>query len=301
MAQNLYGPRVRMGNWNEDVYLEEEIMKDFLEKRDQGKLLIQKNRKLKKNLLRPMQLSITEDGYIHYGDKVMLMNPDHPALEEAGMFQRGDLSLCMAPDEIKVQLNDDFQVPCDVTAVEARQPVGRNTFVVLSAGKDATGQVVRYGQDFCLGLTGGFEDKMLYLSSDHKTLLKSSKKSWLQEVYLTNEVSHLNRWQAAFLEPQLRLEFEGFPVHANEKLVIYHRYTNRALVAHRHLFLRTYFGKEVEIAAHTYLDSQRVEKPKNIWIFVTGNPRDESATMLDMAKPRAEDTRAIEKAMGLDT
>lgn len=23
MAQNLYGPRVRMGNWNEDVYLEE--------------------------------------------------------------------------------------------------------------------------------------------------------------------------------------------------------------------------------------------------------------------------------------
>lgn len=23
MAQNLYGPRVRMGNWNEDIYLEE--------------------------------------------------------------------------------------------------------------------------------------------------------------------------------------------------------------------------------------------------------------------------------------
>lgn len=23
MAQNLYGPGVRMGNWNEDVYLEE--------------------------------------------------------------------------------------------------------------------------------------------------------------------------------------------------------------------------------------------------------------------------------------
>lgn len=52
----------------------------------------------------------------------------------------------------------------------------------------------------------------LYLSSDHKTLLRSAKKSWLQEVHLTDEVSHLARWQATFLDPQLRLEHEGFPV-----------------------------------------------------------------------------------------
>lgn len=42
--------------------------------------------------------------------------------------------------------------------------------------------------------------------------MKSSKRSWLQEVTLTDEVSHLNCWQAAFLDPQLRLEYEGFPV-----------------------------------------------------------------------------------------
>ena len=30
MAQNLYGPRVRIGNWNEDVYLEEvKIVSNF--------------------------------------------------------------------------------------------------------------------------------------------------------------------------------------------------------------------------------------------------------------------------------
>lgn len=50
------------------------------------------------------------------------------------------------------------------------------------------------------------------MSSDHRTLLKSSKRSWLQEVYLTDEVSYLNCWQAAFPDPQLRLEYEGFPV-----------------------------------------------------------------------------------------
>lgn len=42
--------------------------------------------------------------------------------------------------------------------------------------------------------------------------MKSSVKSWLQEVTLTDEVTHLNCWQAAFLDPQLRLEYEGFPV-----------------------------------------------------------------------------------------
>ena len=52
----------------------------------------------------------------------------------------------------------------------------------------------------------------LYLSSDHRTLLKSSKRSWLQEVFLTDEVSYLNCWQAAFPDPQLRLEHEGFPI-----------------------------------------------------------------------------------------
>ncbi|XP_055132878.2 cilia- and flagella-associated protein 161 isoform X3 [Symphalangus syndactylus] len=211
MAQNLYGPGVRIGNWNEDVYLEEELMKDFLEKRDKGKLLIQRSRRLKQNLLRQMQLSVSEDGYIHYGDKVMLVNPDDPDTE-ADVFLGGDLSLCMTPDEIQSHLKDELEVPCGLSAVQAKTPIGRNTFIILSVHRDATGQVLRYGQDFCLGITGGFDNKMLYLSSDHRTLLKSSKRSWLQEVYLTDEVSHMNCWQAAFPNPQLRLEYEGFPV-----------------------------------------------------------------------------------------
>lgn len=31
-------------------------------------------------------------------------------------------------------------------------------------------------------------------------------------MYLTDEVSYLNCWQAAFPDPQLRLEYEGFPI-----------------------------------------------------------------------------------------
>ncbi|XP_055479396.1 cilia- and flagella-associated protein 161 isoform X2 [Psammomys obesus] len=277
MAQNQYGPGVRMGNWNEDVCLEEERMKEFLKKRERGELLIQRNRKLKKHLVRPE--------------------------EEAAVFQKGHLSLCMSPDEVKSQLHDELEIPCGVSAVQSMVPTGRNTFIILSENRsdEEEGEVLRYGQNFRLGIVAGLESKMLYLTSEHRTLLKSAKKSWLQEVTLTDEVSHMNCWQVVFFDPQLRMEYEGFPVMANEKVVIYHCHTNRALVVHRHLFLRTYFGKEVEVAAHTYLDSHRVEKPKNHWMLVTGNPRDRSTTMLDLKKPPSEDTLAIEKALGIYT
>ncbi|XP_047702787.1 cilia- and flagella-associated protein 161 isoform X2 [Prionailurus viverrinus] len=295
MAQNLYGPGVRMGNWNEDIYLEEELMKDFLEKRAKGQLLIQRNRRLKENLLRPMQLSVSEDGYVRCGDKVMLVNPAHAEVE-AHLFLGGDLSLCATPDEIKAHLSGELEVPCGLSAAQTRIPVGRNTFTILRADGNATGQVLRYGQDFCLATTGGFEDKMLYLSSDHRTLQKSSKRSLLQEAYLTDEVSYLSCWQAAFLDPQLRLEYEGAPVPANAKILIYHCGTNRGLAVPRHVFLSTYFGKEAEVAVHTHLDSHRVEKPSNHWMLVTGNPRKGSSAMLDLPKPPAEDPPALEQA-----
>lgn len=52
----------------------------------------------------------------------------------------------------------------------------------------------------------------LYLASDHKSFIRFAKKSYLQQVFLTDQLSYLTCWQAAFLDPQMRLEYEGFPV-----------------------------------------------------------------------------------------
>lgn len=57
---------------------------------------------------------------------------------------------------------------------------------------------------------------------------------------------------------------------------------------------RTYFGKEVEVAAHTHLDTHRVEMPRNHWMLVTGSPRKEATTMLDVPKPPVERVPAPE-------
>lgn len=52
----------------------------------------------------------------------------------------------------------------------------------------------------------------LYLASDRKSFIRFAKKSYLQQVFLTDELSYLTSWQIAFLDPQMRLEYEGFPV-----------------------------------------------------------------------------------------
>lgn len=77
-----------------------------------------------------MQLSVSQDGYIHFGDKVMLVNPDHPEVE-TDLLLRGDLSLCVTPDEIKALLSDELEGPCGLSMAPAKIPLGRNTFVIL--------------------------------------------------------------------------------------------------------------------------------------------------------------------------
>ncbi|KFP44835.1 Uncharacterized protein C15orf26, partial [Chlamydotis macqueenii] len=256
-------------------------LRDFMRKRERGELLTQKIKKLEDNILKKIQLSISKDGFVHFGDTVMLLNPDNKCPVENYPRVCGNLALAVNMDEISIYSTVSLQVPCGVSAIESVDPVGRNTFCILSVDGHAVGELIRFGQNFGLGTTGGFSDKMLYLASDHKSFTRFGKKSYLQQVFLTDELSYLTCWQAAFLDPQLRLEHEGFPVPANSKIIITHCHTNRSLAVPRNFCTRSYFGREYEVICHTYLDSHKVEEDKNYWEIITGNPSNEDGTISD--------------------
>lgn len=55
MNVRTYNPSVRVGNWNEDLCLEEDLLKDFLDKKDNGELLIQKTTNLLQTILKEVQ------------------------------------------------------------------------------------------------------------------------------------------------------------------------------------------------------------------------------------------------------
>ncbi|XP_074736116.1 cilia- and flagella-associated protein 161 [Strix uralensis] len=289
-----YRPGVLIGNWNEDAYLQEDRFRDFMRKRERGELLTQKINKLQDNLLKKIQLSVSKDGLVHFGDTVMLLNPPNKSSVENYPGACGSLTLAIDLDEISIYSAESLQVPCGVSAVKNVDPMGRNTFCILSVDGDAVGEPIRFGQNFGLGTTGGLSDQMLYLASDHKSFMRSAKKSYLQQVFLTDERSYLTCWKATFLDPQLRLEYEGFPVHANSKIIITHCHTNRSLAVPRNFWTRSYFGKEYEVICHTYLDSHKAEEDKNYWEIVTGNPGDEDGTMIDRPNPHPAGIRRNE-------
>ncbi|XP_067327538.1 cilia- and flagella-associated protein 161 [Anolis sagrei] len=291
MSGRNYSPGVLIGNWNEDVYLEEELLKDFLHKREKGELLIQKSERLKDNLYKKEHLSISKDGFVHFGDTVLLVNPDDNTSAGRDPTTSGDLSLAVNPEEEEIHRSQKLVAPCGVSAVRSVTPIGRNAFRILSIEGEAMGEPLRFGQNFGLGATGGFPDQMLYLMSDHKTFMNMTKKSHTQSAFMTDELTYLASWQAIFLDPQFRLEYEGFPVPANTKILIVHSYTNQGLAIHRDFYVRTYFGKEYEVNCHTYLDTHKAEKDMNHWVMVTGNPSSDATTMFDRPNPPSEETR----------
>ncbi|XP_021263116.1 cilia- and flagella-associated protein 161 isoform X2 [Numida meleagris] len=281
-----YGPGVLMGNWKEEACLEEERLRDFIQKRERGELLMQKINRLKDNLFKKVQLSVSKDGFVCFGDTVMLLSPDKEPLVQHDAVARGELTLAVNLEEVSVYSPVSLQAPCALSAVTTVDPEGRNTFCILSVDGGSVGEPVKFGQKFGLGTTGGFSDPMLYLASDHKSFMRFAKKSYLQQVFLTDELSYLTCWQATFLDPQLRLEYEGLPVPANSKIIITHCHTNRSLAVPRNFWARSYFGREYEVICHTYLDSHRAEEDKNYWVIVTGNPGEEGGTMIDRPEPQ---------------
>ncbi|XP_077989044.1 cilia- and flagella-associated protein 161-like [Glandiceps talaboti] len=278
MSIRTYNPSVLVGNWNEDICLEEDTLKDFVAKRERGELLIQKGSKLDSTILKKSELSVTVDGNVHFGDKVMLVNPgardDTDVL--VGQEPRAAAALAVNMAESKLHALQRFEGPCGVSATRKLDPTARSTFVIQPVDNSPPGAPLTYGQSFLICTLPG-EGGDLKLHSDIATFTKSAKKSRQQEVTLVEHCNYLTQWRVLAFNPLYRMEMEGLPVPANQKVVIAHCKSNQDLNSVGHVSLRTPFGREYEVTAHTELDSHRAEKDCNHWVFVSGTPTDPAA------------------------
>ncbi|XP_016099681.1 cilia- and flagella-associated protein 161 [Sinocyclocheilus grahami] len=226
-----YNPRVRVGNWKEDVTLEEETLKNFILQKDRGQLTVQKEGDLRQNILKPVSLSVSQDGFLHFGDTVMLVNSGGGEHE-----QRGSCVLSIIADSSCITSQSDSNSvphllgPLQVGGAHSMTPCVRNAFIITSVDRTSDGEVLRYDQSFALRTTAGFAGE-LFLASDHKTFLKCAKKSRLQELSLVDEFDFLCWWKVIYFDPQERLENEGYPVQVNSKVLISHCKTNQCLAA----------------------------------------------------------------------
>lgn len=283
MSVRTYNPSVRVGNWNEDIQLEEDTLKDFLQKRERGELLYQKRTKLEQTIFKKVDLSISMDRYVHFGDKVNITCPG--TLDKTRYFAhvdpRADCSLVVLPQINKILYSQKFESPCAVTGSRDCKANLRSTFVIKSMDGTRDGEPLRFGQAFYIS-TMDDEGGNLLLQSDRVTLHKSPNRSRHQEVSLVDCPSSLTRWQILHKDPKFRMESEGCPVPANDKVIINHVVTNHNLCVEEEVCQRTSFGtSEYEITAHTMLDSHKAEKEQNHWMIVMGVPGDDIYPVLE--------------------
>ncbi|XP_036006041.1 cilia- and flagella-associated protein 161 [Fundulus heteroclitus] len=281
MAHNRsYRLKVKIGNWNEDLVREEDAMKEYFEKKENGDLLIQKVDFLKQNILEQVNLSVSSDGRLHFGDVVMLVNLGGENQPRSAVSINADVG------SLTKTLSPGIQTPCGVCAGSGIQPCVRTAFIITSVDGSPEGSSLHFDQCFALRTTGGFA-RGLYLTSDLQSFQKRSKMSGFQEVYLDDSMCFLSWWKIVYFDPQERLEYEGQPVPANEKVLIVHCKTNQALAALGDQPLWTAYGKEYEVTAHTFLDSHKAEEQVNHWILCTSDPPGEGLVAL-----RQEETAA---------
>ncbi|XP_042352533.1 cilia- and flagella-associated protein 161 [Plectropomus leopardus] len=259
-----YRANVKVGNWIEDLRLQEDLKKVYLEKTERGELTAQRVDFLKQNILRPVNLTVTNDGRLHFGDVVMLVNMGGEKRQCSSVGINADInSLTKTP-------LPGIQAPCGVSAGRGIEACTRTAFIITSVDGSPEGSILHYGQSFALRTTSGFAGG-LYLTSDLRSFQKCAKKSRLQEVNLDHGGSFLSWWKTVHFAPQERLEYEGQPVPANARVLIMHCKTNQALAVLGDHILWTTYDKEYEITAHTFLDSHKAEQDINHWILCTSD------------------------------
>ncbi|XP_034445118.1 cilia- and flagella-associated protein 161 isoform X3 [Hippoglossus hippoglossus] len=263
MAQRrVFSSTVKVGNWNEELLREEEAKKAYLEKKERGELVPQKRDFLKQNILGPVNLSMSNDGRLHFGDVVMLVNMGGENRECSAVSINADVNnLITIP-------SPGIQSPCGVSAGRGILPCTRTAFIITSVDGSPEGSTLLYEQSFALTTTSGFARGC-------------AKISRLQEVNLVDEGSFLSWWKIVHFDPQERLEYEGQPVPADMKVVIVHCKTNQALAVMGDHILWTTYGKEYEVTAHTFLDTHKAEEDKNHWVLCNPDPAGARLVPLD--------------------
>ncbi|XP_058607525.1 cilia- and flagella-associated protein 161 isoform X2 [Onychostoma macrolepis] len=233
-------------------------------------------------MLKPVSLSVSQDGFLHFGDTVMLLNSEGGEHE-----QRGSCVLSIIADSSNITSQSDTNSvphllgPLQVGGAHSMTPCVRNAFIITSVDGTSDGEVLRYDQSFALRTTVGFAGE-LFLASDRKTFLKCAKKSRLQELSLVEECDFLCWWKVIYFDPQARLENEGYPVQVNSKVLISHCKTNQCLAALGNHILWTPFGKEYELSAHTFLDSHKAERDNNHWLFFMAHSANQNQSLMGL-------------------
>lgn len=185
-----YRPVVRIGNWFEDICLEQvrvditnmaikylfsyaykqEKVQAFKSLRDRGQLLVEKTRRLFDNFHKAIELEAPKEN-VYFGAIVQLMPMKMNICEE---HVKAQPALSVIINERVVRHSQNINDECEITIAPSVTPCVRNSFRIVSGDeKDRTNEVIKYGQQFRLECVESQDDMLLLYSAPKSADLKS--------------------------------------------------------------------------------------------------------------------------------
>ena len=283
-----YSHKTRIGNWCEDLAIEEVKLQDFLKNKKKGTLLTMQAGIRQQKSLQQVPVTYSADGCLRFGDSIKLQS----------CSTKGDL--CSNTSE-KLSYTDEVYATTVCGAESKTKSVSpgcaRNTFVITKWPKyDYPDNILRTGQPFLLGCNpslrvdddSGMLRPLLFLSSKIVDTNNFAKISNHQQVSLQGGDLRYNMvWETLGVADR-RYQRNGEPVQANSRVVLRHKATGAPLACDPAYPQTTDFGREYEVACHQYVKKgktlnlisekrglstgdtrQRGELQHNQWTFVT--------------------------------
>eukprot|EP00928_Gymnodinium_smaydae_P063519 TRINITY_DN47072_c0_g1_i1.p1 TRINITY_DN47072_c0_g1~~TRINITY_DN47072_c0_g1_i1.p1 ORF type:complete len:338 (+),score=73.03 TRINITY_DN47072_c0_g1_i1:137-1015(+) len=233
-----YQHKVRIGNWSEDLETEDIKLKDFLKKKEMGKLAVTAKQQQLEESLVAKELSPTPDGALTFGTQVMLCNHQSKAF------------LAANPYDVKQKSHEALIL----TTSPNSMPSARNVFVLERASPmdGFEGDCIHYGQNIRLKLPAfATMHSDSYMHSELVTALAAAKFSRHQEVSALGAPSGETQWQILHPDNNQRFETDGEVVPAGTPLVMRHVATG-SFLASDEIPYHNIFGTEFEVHCYPY-------------------------------------------------
>ncbi|XP_072377479.1 cilia- and flagella-associated protein 161-like [Diabrotica undecimpunctata] len=274
MFQNriIYSLPVHIGMWDEEMALRDEKMRITAYKRDNCQLLIQKTKKMFRNVLKATVLAI-ESPFVLYGQNYQLRACDVVTKDSSGLYLSGVIN------ERDIDYVQHFKHGCGLSASQQKQPCIRNTFKIMGTKSNKEGQQVVYGQDVFIQICES-SGPPLYLQCENFTVDTfgrhlSVRLSECPDIYCRFKFYHWN--------PQQRNKTVGTTFKPDTRVIIQHTASGRNLSVEPNQMMPTFYGPEIQVSCHTYRDSHKMETAENFWRIVT-RPISDAALLVRAAK-----------------
>ena len=254
--------KTRNGNWFEEMVLEDEKMREFLEKKEKGPVTIQRIRQSiaavdMTQQARGVEMTQTQlDGFLHYGMKIRIKNGEFQSYVAC---DPGDLE--NAEEEL-YSCSGSRQDEATARNVWVLQKLDDDDeFLPLPVGDDVDSDVVRYGDKFALCTTDAIGSQPFYLASIHPDWAHFSRVSRKQLVFATKTKSFKCMWRIDSVGRDTSFDMDGEPVKLGTPVFIKHCSTGSPLACRDTQVFNDY-GSEYELVG------AREPGRRMIWRFI---------------------------------